>query len=67
MLVLTRKAEESIFIGDANDPHGLVKVRVLSIDGGRIRLGIEANPLVSIDRLEVLQRMQANAEPLKAS
>ena len=43
MLVLTRKVGESIVIGD-----GIV-VRVLEV-GGRVRLGIDAPPEVSITR-----------------
>ncbi len=36
MLVLTRKADEAILVGAA------IRIRVLKIDGNRVRLGIEA-------------------------
>ena len=36
MLVLTRKVDESIMIGD------MVEVKVLGIDGSSIQLGIQA-------------------------
>ncbi len=49
MLVLTRKEDESIVIG------GQIKVIVLGIRGGQIRLGIEAPKDVSICRSESVE------------
>ena len=50
MLVLSRKLNEEIVIG------GEIRVRVLELRGGRVRLGISAPPEVSVDRAEVLLR-----------
>lgn len=50
MLVLTRKAGEAILIGDS------VRVKVLEIAGGRVRIGIEAPADVRIHREEVADR-----------
>jgi carbon storage regulator len=50
MLVLTRKASESIIIDDQ------IKITVLSIDGGKIRLGIDAPREVPVDRAEIHAR-----------
>lgn len=47
MLVLTRKAGESIVIGEN------VVVTVLEIRGGQIRLGVDAPRDVSVHRAEV--------------
>lgn len=47
MLVLSRKNEEEIIIG--ND----IRIMVISIHGNRVRLGIAAPPEVPVDRLEV--------------
>lgn len=47
MLVLTRKAGESIVIGDD------VVVTVLEVRGGQVRIGIEAPREVTIYRAEV--------------
>lgn len=47
MLVLSRKAGESIDVGDD------VKVTVISVKGRRVRLGIEAPGDVRILRTEV--------------
>jgi len=51
MLILTRKLGEAITIGDQ------VQIKVLSIKGGQVRLGIEAPESVRINREEVYQKM----------
>jgi carbon storage regulator len=48
MLVLTRKPNEQLLIGDRR-----ITVTVLEIRGGRVRLGIEAPDDVSIRRREI--------------
>ena len=47
MLILQRKAGESLLIGDE------IEVSVLSVDSGRVRLAIEAPKSVSILRSEL--------------
>lgn len=44
MLLLTRKNQQSISIGDH------IVIKVLEISGGRIRVGIEAPQSVSVSR-----------------
>jgi carbon storage regulator len=53
MLVLTRKDRQSIMIGDD------IKVMVLSSDGTKVRLGIQAPSSVSVHRTEVYLEIQA--------
>jgi carbon storage regulator len=50
MLVLSRKVGESVVID------GGIVVRVLSAEGGRIRLGVEAPAEVSVRRSELTPR-----------
>jgi carbon storage regulator len=50
MLVLSRKAQESICIGDG------IRVTVIDVRGNKVRLGIEAPPHVRIHREEVAAR-----------
>jgi carbon storage regulator len=50
MLVLTRKAGEVIVIGDD------VRVTLLEIQGGRVRLGIAAPKGIPVNRQEVQDR-----------
>lgn len=52
MLVLTRRPGESIYIGNG------IKLTVVTIGPGRVKIGIEAPPTVRIDREEVHTRIQ---------
>ena len=51
MLVLSRKAEESMYIGDD------IKITVLDIRGGQVRIGITAPQDIKIHREEVYDRI----------
>jgi carbon storage regulator len=50
MLVLSRRIGEEIVIGQD------IRVRILQVDGQRIRIGISAPRTVTVDRGEVAQR-----------
>ncbi|MGF1579350.1 MAG: carbon storage regulator [Gemmataceae bacterium] len=53
MLVLSRKKDEQIVVTINGQ---LVYVRVLQIDGNKVRLGIEAPPEIAVHREEVWKR-----------
>lgn len=55
MLILTRRVDERIFIGED------ITVCVLDIEGNRVRLGLEAPKEVAILREEIHQRYSAEA------
>lgn len=55
MLVLTRKSGESVVID------GNIKLTVVQIAPGRVKIGIEAPAHVTIDRAEVAARKEADA------
>ena len=57
MLVLSRKTEESVVVGGADGFHRILKVTVLDIKGGRVRLGFEVDAEVPIHRSEVWERI----------
>jgi carbon storage regulator len=62
MLVLTRKANESIQLGDN------IHITVVSIDGDRVRIGIDAPRELKIYRKELLQEVtDINKEAASAS
>jgi carbon storage regulator len=62
MLVLTRKQSEAIKIGDD------IEIKILSIDGDQIKLGIEAPQSIEIHRKEVyLDIQQQNSEAANIS
>lgn len=51
MLILTRKIGESLIID------GNIKVAVLGVKGGQVRIGVEADKSVPIHREEIQQRI----------
>jgi len=53
MLILTRKLGEVIKIGDK------IKVVVVSIDGGSVKIGIEAPEEIPVHRQEVYEKIAA--------
>jgi carbon storage regulator len=55
MLILTRKVDEIVFIGDH------IKVKVIQIRGKQVRLGIEAPPDLLVLRAE--EKMDFENEP----
>ena len=52
MLILTRRVDESIVIGNN------VTVKILAIKGGQVRLGIDAPKEIPVHRDEIYQRIQ---------
>lgn len=52
MLILTRKVQEAIIINDN------ISVRILSIAGSQVRLGIEAPREVEVHREEIYHTIQ---------
>ena len=61
MLVLSRKQEESVIVGGANGFEPMLKVTVLGIDDGKVRLGFEANKGYPVHRSEVWERIRSAA------
>jgi carbon storage regulator len=55
MLVLSRKRDERIVIGDN------IVITVVDVRGDKVRLGIEAPSEVPVHRQEVLEAMRRNA------
>jgi len=56
MLVLSRRADESLFIGDD------IKITVLDIRGGQVRIGITAPDSIKVHREEVYKRITKDYE-----
>ena len=62
MLVLSRKKDESIMIGDQ------IEIKILAVEGEQIKIGIVAPKTVKVHRSEVFEAIQAqNREALTAS
>ena len=52
MLILARRAGETVIIGDE------VTITVLSVKGNQVRVGIEAPRSVAVHRKEIYKRIQ---------
>ena len=61
MLILSRRTDESIVIGDE------VTITILSVKGKQVRIGINAPPDVSVHRQEIYQRIQDDEPADEAS
>ena len=57
MLVLTRKCQETVVVGGVDGSNVLLKVTVLGIVNGKVRLGFEAPQSVPVHRKEVWERI----------
>ena len=58
MLVLSRKREESVVVGGSAGFEKLLKVTVLEINPGTVRLGFEIDKEVPVHRWEVWERIR---------
>ena len=63
MLVLSRKTEGSVVVGDHERFEPMLKVTVLEVNGERVRLGFEANEFVPFHRWDVWERIRASGRP----
>lgn len=63
MLVLTRKSQEAVGVGGSPGFEHVLKVTVLEIDGGRVRLGFEIDKEVPVHRWEIWEQIQKNKQP----
>ncbi|MFJ7669486.1 carbon storage regulator CsrA [Lysinibacillus sp. NPDC097195] len=61
MLVLSRKKDESIMIGDQ------IEIKILAIEGEQIKIGIVAPKTVKVHRSEVFEAIQAQNKEALAS
>jgi carbon storage regulator len=56
MLVLSRRTDETLVIGDD------IKITILGISGNQVRIGIAAPKEISVHREEVYNRIQAERD-----
>ena len=56
MLILTRKANETLIVGDN------VTVTILGVKGNQVRIGVNAPKEISVHREEVYNRIKAEKQ-----
>ena len=66
MLVLTRKSQQSVVVASSVDLQELVRVTVVEVCGGRVKLGFQANDTLIIHREEVWERVCGERDPSAA-
>jgi carbon storage regulator len=57
MLVLTRKPNQAIVVGDD------IRIVIVSVDRDQVRIGIEAPREVSVHRAEIYEEIKRGTEP----
>lgn len=65
MLVLSRKSQEAVVVGAGDGFQHMLKVTVLDVSGGIVRLGFEIDQAVPVHRWEVWERIRAGIPPGK--
>lgn len=63
MLVLSRRKQQSVVVGSANDARNLITITVLEIRGKQVRLGIDAAGDVPVHRGELWARIKGTDRP----
>jgi carbon storage regulator CsrA len=63
MLVLSRKCQEAVVVGGTDGFERQLKVTVLEISRGKVRLGFDVDADVPVHRLEVWERIRAATPP----
>ena len=67
MLVLSRKLDESVVVGDAASMDQMLKVTVVEVVRGKVRLGFEAADGVAVHRSEVWEKIARDAAPKRTA
>lgn len=62
MLVLTRRSLEAVVVGGVAEFEHQLKITVLEIRGGKVRLGFEVDAAVPVHRWEVWERIRAGEQ-----
>jgi len=62
MLVLSRKNRECVMVGGGGGLNRLLKITVLEVAGGRVKLGFEVDADIPVHRLEIWERKRAQGE-----
>ena len=67
MLVLSRKSNESVVIGGTEGLVRQLTVTVLEIRAGKVKLGFDADPSISVRRSELTDEFRTGEMPLRTT
>ncbi|HEV3083919.1 MAG TPA: carbon storage regulator [Gemmataceae bacterium] len=64
MLVLSRKSNESVVIGGTEGLRSQLTVTVLEIRAGKVKLGFNADPSITVRRSELMDQVRTGEMPV---
>ena len=67
MLVLTRRLNQAIMIGDPTKPNECYEVTVVEVKGDQVRIGVDAPKDIQVHRKEIWEQKQQENEASAAS
>jgi carbon storage regulator CsrA len=62
MLVVTRKSQEAVVVGGSDRFERMLKVTVLEIRSGKVKLGFEVDAEIPVHRWEIWEQIRANGQ-----
>ncbi len=65
MLVLTRKTDQVITLGNPLSPEPAIEITVIEVRGDQVRLGITAPQNVAVHRKEIYLQLQQDGKSLE--
>jgi carbon storage regulator CsrA len=65
MLILSRKPQQAVVVGGSAGFEHVLKVTVLEIRPGQVRLGFEIDKAVPVHRSEVWERLWIDGRPAR--
>ena len=66
MLVLTRRVDQSIIIGDPRKPEECIEVTVSGVKGDQVRIGVQAPRETAVHRKEIYTQIQEENKAIKS-
>ena len=66
MLVLTRRTDETIMIGDPKKPEECIEVVVVEVRGDQVRIGVQAPRETAVHRKEIYTQIQEENKAIKS-
>lgn len=62
MLILSRKNRQSVMVGGGGGLERVLKITVLEVATGKVKLGFEVDADIPVHRLEIWERICASGE-----
>jgi carbon storage regulator CsrA len=57
MLILSRRTQESVVIGEPGGLEEIIRITVLQVSNGKVKLGFEVDTRIPVHRAEVWEKL----------